>query len=187
MGFATVFDYSGKYIVGECSPVSSIDEYGENLKNYLIKIIERIISSRNIGKEQEIRLIFHLFKSAGKKREIYAIDKARETFRDYKIDFSLLHVGYGHNFKIYKNQGNECPERGLVINLSDDQLLISFANKLKGNPSPLLVRIDRRSTFKDLNYLSKQVFFFSLLSFLSFMPSRKPITILYPSAHVEID
>ena len=64
VGFATVFDYSGKYIVGDCSPVSSIDEYGKNLKNYLIKIIERIISSRNIGKEQEIRLIFHLFKSA---------------------------------------------------------------------------------------------------------------------------
>jgi hypothetical protein len=181
VGFATVFDYSGKYIVGDCSPVSSLDEYGENLKAYLIKIIRKIITSRNIGKEQEIRLIFHLYKSAGKRREIYAIDKVRETFKDYKIDFSLLHVSYGHNFKIYKDQGNFCPERGLIINLSDDQLLLNFANKLKGNPSPLLVRIDKRSSFKDLNYLAKQVFFFSFISFRSFTPSKKPITILYPS------
>jgi len=181
VGFATVFDYSGKYIVGDCSPVSSFDEYGDKLKNYLIKTIGKIISSRNISKEQGIRLIFHLYKSAGKKREIYAIEKAIEKFKDYKIEFSLLHVGYGHNFKIYKNQGNECPDRGTIINVSDNQLLLNFANKLKGNPSPLSIRIDRRSTFKDLNYLAKQVFFFSFISFRSFMPPKKPITTLYPS------
>ena len=187
VGFATVFDYSGKYIVGDCSPVSSFGEYGEKLKDYLIKTIEEIINNRNIGKEQEIRLIFHLYKSAGKKRELYAVEKAIEKFKDYKIEFSLLHVGYGHNFKIYKNCGNECPERGLIINLNDNHLLLNFANKIsKGNPSPLSIRIDKRSTFNDLNYLAKQVFFFSFISFRSFIPSKKPITISYPTIMAKI-
>lgn len=182
VGFATVFDYSGKYIVGDCSPISLLDDYTENLKTYLIKIIGKIITNRSLSKDKELRLIFHLYKSAGRKRELVAIQKVMEHFKDYEIKFSLLHIGYGHNFKIYNNCGNDSIDRGFVINLSSNHLLLNFINKItKGNPSPLSIHLDARSTFTDLNYLAKQVFFFSFISFRSFTPSKKPITILYPS------
>lgn len=182
VGFATIFDYSGKYIIGDCSPISSFEEYKDNLKNYLIETINKIIKCRNIAIGSELRIIFHLFKSAGKKREIFAIEEAIKNFPNYKIEFALLHVNYHHNFKIFKNEGKVLPERGLILNLSENQMLINFITKTyKGTPAPLRVILDNRSTFKDLSYLVKQVFFFSFMSFRSFTPSKKPITISYPS------
>jgi hypothetical protein len=49
----------------------------------------------------------------------------------------------------------------------------------KGN-TPLQIRLDSRSTYKDLFELSKQVLFFSHLSHRSFSPGKNPVTVVYP-------
>ena len=186
IGFATVFDFTGKYVVGECSTVATSDDYKNVLKDYLITLITNLINSENISHDKEIRLIFHLFKPAGKFNEIWAIQEAISQFGNYNIEFAILHLNEGHNFRVFAQKGTILPQRGLLIELSANKKLLCFASKsfdreLKGNPAPLLVILDERSSFKDLDYLIKQVFYFSFLSCKSFMPSKTPITILYPS------
>ena len=46
---------------------------------------------------------------------------------------------------------------------------------------PLKLTLDPRSTFRDIYYITEQAFSFAHLSERSFLPSKKPITILYPS------
>ena len=45
---------------------------------------------------------------------------------------------------------------------------------------PLQIKLDKRSTYKDLFELSKQVLFFSHLSHRSFKPGNSPVTTVYP-------
>lgn len=187
LGFATVFDFTGKYIVGECSTVATMDDYRETLRNYLKELISELIKNENIDRTKEIRFIFHLFKPAGKKNEIWAIQEALKDFSDYSIEYAILHLDREHNFRIFSNSGKELPQRGLLLDISDNKKLLCFVSSslhkrtIRGNPAPLLVVLDNRSTFKDLDYLIKQVFYFSFLSCRSFIPSKTPITILYPS------
>lgn len=186
IGLATVFDFTGRYIVGECSTLATADNYREVLKDSLITLISGLIERENIQPENEVRLIFHLFKPAGKHNEFWAIEKALENFKKYSIEYAVLHLNEGHNFRIFANDGVELPQRGLLVETSDNKKLLSFVSSslhrnIRGNPAPLLVVLDTRSTFKDIDYLIKQVFYFSFLSCRSFIPSKTPITILYPS------
>ena len=186
IGLATVFDFTGRYVVGECSTLATTEDYREVLKEYIINLISDLMERENIKPKNEIRLIFHLFKPAGKRNEIWAIEKALNNFKDYSIEYAVLHLNRGHNFRIFANEGKELPSRGLLIEISDNEKLLSFVSSsfhkmIRGNPAPLLVKLDQRSTFKDIDYLIKQVFYFSFLSCKSFIPSKTPITILYPS------
>ena len=49
----------------------------------------------------------------------------------------------------------------------------------QGAPRPLLIKLHRESTFRDLDYLAGQVFRFTALSWRRPYPSSKPVTILY--------
>lgn len=89
-----------------------------------------------------------------------------------------MHLNYGHNFRVYFNDGKNDLRKGQYIRLNALESLMIVNDK---SPIPLKISIDKRSSFKDIYYISQQAFFFSHLSERSFMPSKKPITILYPS------
>jgi hypothetical protein len=57
---------------------------------------------------------------------------------------------------------------------------------LQGCPSPILVSIHPSSTFKDLNYVSKQVFDLTFMSWRSFNPSTQPVSVSYPNMVVDL-
>ncbi|MEL4238306.1 Piwi domain-containing protein [Shewanella xiamenensis] len=176
IGFASVFDHLGSYIVGSCSPLCRITEYRETLQNYISKLLTEIIEARGITKGSKIRLTFHLFKDASMKYEINAINQCLEDFNDYEIEFAILSVSYNHPFKLFKNIKDQL-DRGCFIKLSNNLALMSMGGK--GN-TPLQIKLDPRSTYKDLFELSKQVLFFSHLSHRSFMPGKSPVTVIYP-------
>ena len=79
---------------------------------------------------------------------------------------------------MFCNDGKSLLHKGQYIQLSQLESLLIVNDK---SVIPLKVSIDKRSTLKDIYYVTQQAFFFAHLSERSFIPSKKPITILYPS------
>lgn len=177
LGIAQIFDYNGKYLIGECSPISDFDSYSENLELYLTNTFKDVLRIDD-SKEKNYRLIFHLYKSASNKYEIKAIENTVKKFDNANFQYSLVHISYGHNFRLYNDDGNKQNDKGLYCKFDD---LISILHFVPKSDLPLLIRIDKRSNFNDLYYISKQIFWFSHLSYRSYIPSKKTVTIFYPS------
>lgn len=176
LGIAQVFHNDGRYMTGDCSPLSSFDNYAENLENHLFKTLQPLVEG--MSKSGTFRLIFHLFKSASEEYEIKAINRLQERFANYNFEFALVHLAYGHNFRLYYNDGNNDINQGTYIQLSKHSALLHFVGK---SDLPLKIDLDKRSTFTSLFYLAKQIYWFSHLSHRSYMPSKRTVTIMYPS------
>lgn len=176
IGFASVFDHFGSYVVGSCSPLCQIQRYRTTLREYITHLLSEVVEKRNIVVGEKVRLVFHLFKEASQRIELAAIEESLEEFSEYDIEFAILSVSYNHPFKLYKNITDPL-DRGGFIKLSEDKSILSMGGA--GNV-PLQIKLDWRSTYKDLYELSKQVLFFSHLSHRSFMPSKSPVTVIYP-------
>ncbi len=176
LGIAQVFHNDGRYMIGDCSPLSSFDNYAENLENHLYKTLKPLAQEMN--KSGTFRLIFHLFKSASVEYEIKAINGLKERLSSYNFEFALVHLAYGHNFRLYYNDGNYDINQGTYIQLSKYSALLHFVSK---SDLPLKVDLDKRSTFTSLFYIAKQVYWFSHLSHRSYIPSKRTVTIMYPS------
>lgn len=178
IGFASVFDYDGKYLVGDCSQLSTKANYSTNLEKHLHKTISQVIFEKNIKEGQTIKLFFHLYKEAGYDNEIRAILKTVDMFNQYNIQFAVIHLSYAHNYKYYFNSGNGTVSKGYFTKKSSDQGLISLGNK---SGAPILLKINKNSSFRDLYYIATQVVHFMYLSHSNFMTPPKPVTMLYPA------
>jgi hypothetical protein len=176
LGIAQVFHNDGRYMTGDCSPLSSFANYAENLENHLFKTLKPLVEE--MSKSGTFRLIFHLFKSASEEYEIKAINGLKERLANYNFEFALVHLAYGHNFRLYYNDGNSDINQGTYIQLSKHSALLHFVSK---SDLPLKIDLDKRSTFNSLFYIAKQVYWFSHLSHRSYMPSKRTVTIMYPS------
>lgn len=173
ISIANVFDNSGVYLAGACNPIVELNNYPEELERLIRDLFETLL----VG-ETDVHLIFHIYKSVGKAKEIRALERVIERYKNINITYAFVHLNYGHNFRLYYNDGNNDLRKGQYIRLNSMESLLVVNDK---TPIPLRISIDKRSSFKDIYYISQQAFFFSHLSERSFMPSKKPITILYPS------
>ena len=176
LGIAQVFHNDGRYMTGDCSPLSSFTNYAENLETHLYKTLQPLVEE--MSKSGTFRLIFHLFKSASEEYEIKAINGLKERLANYNFEFALVHLAYGHNFRLYYNDGKYDINQGTYIQLSKHSALLHFVSK---SDLPLKIDLDKRSTFTSLFYIAKQVYWFSHLSHRSYMPSKRTVTIMYPS------
>ncbi|SFX22163.1 Piwi domain-containing protein [Cytophaga hutchinsonii ATCC 33406] len=179
LGIAQIFHSDGRYLVGDCTPLSTFDNYAKNLEDYLYSAISNEID-RSLNKTKEFRLIFHLFKSASFQYEIKAVENLMKRFSDTDLTFkyAFVHLAYGHNFRMFNNDGNKDVDKGTLVHISSHCKLLHFT---ASSSIPLEILIDGRSTFVDPYYLSKQVYWFSHLSHRTFTPSKKTVTILYPA------
>lgn len=178
IGFANVFDYNGTYLVGDCSQISTKDNYIQNLETYLKQSIHDVIEKKGISTSESFRLIFHIKKEAGYKTEIFAIENALKNFPNYQIQYAILHLSYNHNLRIYNNGGKFKLNRGTFVQLSENEALLHLGGT---SVLPILIRVDYRSTYNDIFALSQQVLFFSHLSQRSFRPANEPVTTKYPT------
>lgn len=193
IGFTTIFKCNGDYLINDCTPYSSFDNYEKNLENTVVSSIESVAKRENYKDGEEIRIIFHVFKRTGKK-EVNAIQKAIKRLNRFKIEFSLVHVNNDHHFKMFdkfnQKSGTErermsqyIPARMLMVNLGPRDRLINltgpFQYRGKGCPTPIRVTLDRSSTFKDVDYVCQQIYEFSFMSWRSFFPSTEPVTLMY--------
>lgn len=138
IGFASVFDHFGSYMVGSCSPLCKIEDYKESLRNYLSSLLTEIIDSRSIIKNSKIRLVFHLFKDASRKYELSAINQCLEEFSEYEIEYAIVNISYNHPFKLFNNVKDQLV-RGCFIKIADSHALLcmggervkTFADKVR--------------------------------------------------------
>ncbi len=177
LGIAQIFHSDGRYLVGDCAPLSTYENYVENLTNYLHSTLNTVIND-HIDTTSEFRLIIHLFKSASNRYEIKAIERAIQNFDHLSFKYALVHLAYGHNFRLFYNDGRANVRRGTYLKLDSHAALLHFVPE---SDLPLYIQLDRRSTFTDLYYISKQIFWFSNLSHRSYFPAKKTVTISYPS------
>jgi len=179
MGIANIFDSSGKYFVGECIPLSGYEDYSKKLEDAIFIQINSLIGSHS----DEIRIIFHMFKSPSNKYEIKALENVINRLQNIIVKYAFVHVGYGHNFRLYNNNGKSNLDKGYYIHLSENEALINFVDR---GSIPLKITVDNRSSFQDIYYLAQQIYWFSHLSCRSYIPAKKSVSITYPSIMASI-
>ena len=175
-GVSQIFEYNGNYIVTDCTPLTTVEDYEIAFEHYLEDTLNNELF-RHASKNIEFRLIFHINKSPSNKYEIKAIKNVINKFINLKISYAIVHLNYNHNFRVFNNEERENNRKGLYINIDNNKTLLTLSDK---SINPLLIDIDNRSTFKDKDYITKQIYWFCHLSFRSFIPSKKTVTMQYP-------
>lgn len=198
VGITTVFNSDGRYIMSNKSAESDFSEYLHALLDNLRGLFKEIIKEQGWNKGDNIRLVFHCFKPF-RFVEINAIKQLmKEIGSEYNIIFAFLHISsYQPLFAIDKSEngvlsygsanrkGKWMLSRGAGIKLDDYNYLLQItgANDIRtynhGMARPIMLKLHRDSTFTDLDYLARQVYNFSSLSYRSFSHAPLPVTIWY--------
>jgi Piwi domain len=202
VGITTVFTSDGNYLLDNRTPAVPYDSYANAVLEAVDTAVRTVQHEQNWRTSDAVRLIFHAFKPF-KDAEVQAVQAVVRDLGHSQASFAFLHVVDDHPFYIFNEledgrwfkgarKGVFAPTRGLKVNLSDGEVLLSLsgANEVKdsvhGIPQPTLLRLHRASTFKDMSYLANQAFSFSCHSWRSFFPAPLPITILYSELIAEL-
>lgn len=203
VGITTVFTADGNYLLSNTSREVEYEAYPEELLTTLRATIEDIRLRNAWQPDDPVRLIFHVYKPL-KDAEAQAVKQLVEQLTDFQVEFAFLHVSEEHDWVLFdrnsqgvkdwmvqepwlqgKIKGQWVPERGFAVPLNRSEILLTVTGPrqlktpLQGAPSPLLLHLHRESTFRDLEYLAGQVYRFTALSWRSFLPASRPVTILY--------
>lgn len=197
VGFTTVFSGDGSYFLHTVSKAVAFDDYSDEMLASLRASLERVRKERNWQKGERVRLIFHAFKPL-RDNEARATTRLAQELSDFQLEFAFLHVASDTNLQLFnrnahgvpvgqsgKVKGVFVPERGLMVELSDGDMLVGAtgAKELKratdGAPIPLRLHLHPASTFRDLRYLGQQVMLFASHSWRGFQPASMPVTVSY--------
>ena len=191
MGITTVFNGDGSYIVSNTSSAVPPEDYCAELTSVLSETIDKIQRKMNWQRGDTIRLVFHASVKKFNREEIEAVRNVIDQYRDYQIEYAFLKISEDHGLHMFDtfardaDKGKYAPIRGKTYQLSDDQMLIYLIgrNELKtptdGHPRGLILEVHKESTFKDLKYLTTQLFNFASHSWRSYFPNSMPVTISY--------
>jgi hypothetical protein len=200
VGITTVFSADGNYLLSNRSREVDYADYPGELLRSLESCIGHVKDRNGWQPDDALRLIFHVFKPL-KDIEARAVkDLAGKLTGEYaKVQFAFLHLSDEHEWMLfdqnsdgYKERGRGVPDRGHAVEVSRSEMLVSVAGPremklpLQGLPRPLLLKLHRESTFTDLEYLARQVFRFTYMSWRRPYPSKKPVTILYSDLIAEL-
>lgn len=191
MGITTIFTGDGSYIVSNTSRSVKPNAYCTALTDLLDETIKKIRRHMNWQPGDTIRLVFHASVKRFNKDEIQAVRSVIDKYRDYQVDYAFLKISERHGLHMFdtttsnQRKGKYSPLRGSILNLSEYETLIyltgqkELRTKSDGHPHGLILSIHRESTFKDIRYLSTQLFNFSSHSWRSYFPNPMPVTISY--------
>ncbi|MFF3487266.1 Piwi domain-containing protein [Streptomyces sp. NPDC002701] len=206
VGITTVFSADGNYLLSNTSREADYDDYPRELLCSLTECIDAIKIRNAWQKGDELRLIFHVFKPL-KDIEAAAVKELVERLtRTYaRVEFAFVHVSTDHDWVMFdrasagvnrgasgRAKGHYVPERGHAVPIGQRELLVAVSgpmdlkSALHGAPKPLLLKLHRHSTFTDIEYLGRQAFRFTAMSWRSMYPSRIPVTILYSDLIAEL-
>jgi len=195
VGITTVFSSDGRYLLENRTAAVAYEDYTEELFKSLVHSIEQVRRNDNWRSTDDVRLIFHVFKQI-KDLEADAVARLVESLGLAQVRFAFLHVVDEHPVMLF-DEGQEgvhwgsdrkgalVPERGLAVVLGESEVLMCLTGSREvklphhGLPQPVLLRLHRKSTFRDMTYLTRQVFDFSCHSWRMLTPAPLPITIHY--------
>ena len=197
VGITTVFSGHGHYWVSNISPAVSFDDYEKTLIQSLQQTVGRVSKDSNWQAGDNIRLVFHVFKPLNS-AEINAVKQVMKELGDYEVEYAFLHVEKKHPFLLFdaRENGKPCydtsqlkgtyaPTRGRSLHLSEyESLLVTTGPaQLKrsddGLPFPILLKLHRDSTFKDMTYLTRQAYAFTFHSWRTYAECEMPVTVYY--------
>jgi hypothetical protein len=196
VGITTMFTSDGKYLLDDRTEAVPYDQYADTLYQSLSRSIADVRKVDNWRSSDSVRLIFHVFKQFAD-HEVAAVAKLIETIGVADIKFAFVHLVDDHPFSLFDEssmgvgyndrvkKGELVPERGVSVPLSDTETLMCFVGPKEikdathGMPRPALLRLHRKSSFRDMGYLTRQAFDFSCHSWRMFSPAPLPITIHY--------
>lgn len=198
VGITIVFNSDGRYILNSKSDEVRFENYFEALLNNLTNIFEEVKNSQGWQADDTVRLVFHCFKPF-KNTEIGAIKKLVENLKlEFDVRFAFLHVADYQPLYFIDNQmkgvksyygkelkGKWMPERGKGIKLDDENCLIQLTGPKDikmhshGMAKPIMIKLHYLSTYKDIDYLTQQLYYFASMSHRSFSNAPLPVTIWY--------
>ena len=203
VGITTVFAGDGKYLLGNATKEVSLSDYKEALLESLKSNIFEL--SRRYGWQNgdHLRVIFHQSFKRYRNEEAEAVKELASSLADYNIEFALVHIGEDHGWRIFdpngsgvkssqETRGEMVAPRGVIVALNPFTRLLTLTGprQLKtatqGCPRPMKISIHRDSTFSDIDYIAKQIFDLTFMSWRSFFPSTNPVTIKYSNLVVEL-
>lgn len=191
MGITTVFSGDGSYIVSNTSKAVTPDIYCDALTSVLGDTIEKIQKRMNWQKGDTIRLIFHASVKKFNKEEIQAVRSVIDKYRDYQVEYAFLKISENHGLHLFdssnanEQKGRLAPPRGKMLELSKYEMLVyligqsNLRQATDGHPRGVILSVHKDSTFKDIKYLSTQLYNFSSHSWRSYFPNPMPVTISY--------
>lgn len=191
MGITTVFSGDGSYIVSNTSKAVVPEDYCEALTLVLGETIEKIQKRMNWQKGDTIRLIFHAQVKKFNKEEIKAVRTVIDKYREYQIEYAFLKISEDHGLHMFDSatagvqKGRLAPPRGKTFELSKHEMLIYLIGQRElrqdtdGHPRGVIIDVHKDSTFKDIKYLSAQLYSFASHSWRSYFPNPMPVTISY--------
>lgn len=196
VGITMLFSGDGRYLLESRTRAVPFSEYGSAMLEAINTAITQVRADFAWSPKDPVRLVFHVFKPL-KDIEAETVRALMANLNLPHAEYAFLHVADEHPFRLFDEnepghpagggakKGIAAPPRGLLVHLSRERVLLCLkgARELKqasdGHPSPLLLRLHRNSTFRDLTYLGRQAYAFACHSWRSFLPAPMPITILY--------
>ncbi|MFR9773264.1 argonaute/piwi family protein [Nocardia sp. SC052] len=200
VGITTVFNADGNYLLSNTSREADYKDYPRELLRSLTDCINDIKDRNAWQKGDEVRLVFHVFKPL-KDIETTAVKQLVErlTSQYANVEFAFVHVSTEHEWVMFdrastgtagnRSQGQAkgyyVPHSGYAVPIGSREVLLAttgpwdMKNPLHGAPKPLSLKLHRESTFTDMEYLTRQAFRFTAMSWRRMYPSSKPVTISY--------
>lgn len=191
MGITTVFSGDGSYIVSNTSKAVAPETYCEALTSVLSETIEKIQKRMNWQKGDTIRLIFHAQVKKFNKEEVEAVRSLIKKYWEYQIEYAFLKISEDHGLHMFDSatidlqKGRLAPMRGKTYKLSKHEMLVyligqrELRQQTDGHPRGVILDVHKDSTFKDIKYLSTQLYNFASHSWRSYFPNPMPVTISY--------
>lgn len=187
VGLTTAFSGDGRYWLTEASKAVPYDEHEQAVGEAAAAAVAQVRRQMAWVKGDKVRLVFHSFKDfSGEhvQKLLGAVESLREE--GFEVEFSFVHIAENHPILLFDTtQKDRIAARGIGIKVGDHEAVVSamgphdVRNARVGFPRPILLRIHKDSTFKNLSYLCEQVLAFAGHSWRNFGPTSLPVTMLY--------
>ncbi|QTD43657.1 argonaute/piwi family protein [Ottowia testudinis] len=203
VGITTVFSGDGNYLLGNATTEAASDQYQTALLNSLRASLDELKRRFGWRAGDKLRIIFHQAFKRYKDTEAQAVENLITELTDFEVEYAFVQVSGDHDWKLFdasaqgavyrqSRKGIAVPERGQIVPLGPRAALVTLTGPqqlktdLQGCPSPMLVSVHPNSTFSSLDYIAKQVFDLTFMSWRTFMPSTHPVSIAYPNLVVDL-
>ncbi|MBN8590669.1 MAG: hypothetical protein J0M33_02880 [Anaerolineae bacterium] len=205
VGITTLFNYDGVYLLSNVSEDVGYAQYPEALQRTLLNSIQYVSIKKGWQRGDKVRLIFHTFKPL-KHTEMEDIKlTVTNALSDFSVDFAFLTISQHHRWRMYSPgfpgvpsrvgstlKGKNVPLRGTTVIVGRRKSLLAMTGPSEvktseqGCPQPVQMTLHGSSTFADIEYLTRQVFEFTYMSWKTYNNSAMPVTIQYSELIAEL-
>lgn len=185
LGYATVFSSQGNYRLGEARWMPDGSDWVDFFANILTNKLAALERQAPWTQYSEVNLMLHLDARADEAQ----LAQLKARLVDYAGDRTALKVSFlymtqAHPFRFWpvlaKFAGQSTiAERGRYLAVGHRKMLLQLATEADADRRPQLLELLQPSDNLDLSFQVNQVFYFSLMSWLSIKPAHLPVTLLY--------